>query len=295
MNTEEIFQIKISELRRYPGFKSRRTWERAGGVIGQETKPAAIVLGLKGEELYPLYTADDLEEKLATDLEKFESEDKWRARVRGSVEKCRDILAHPHDYLLLDIEATDNKVLELVLVDLQGEVVYESLFKPTGRISSDTIRIHGIRKEDVKDAPRFISEWPKIQQLIAGKTLLIFSATNDINFIRRTIEDMEWETPNLCVQELYYQYRDFREQQSLVNACMQCDIKVQESHRAKVDCLMTRELILAMANEVPLNTDYEAVVRKRKRYSKPKPKRAFSMDEVVDSEMLEALKAKLST
>lgn len=280
---KELLQLKQNELRRYPGYKTKSAWVRMGGALKIDAKPEAVTFQPNSKLPLHLYTADAL--KIVPPncpTEKIESDKDREARIKESVEKCRDILADPDGYLILDIEATQNKVLELVLLSLDGTVAYESLFKPGATIDAASMQIHGISKDDVKDAPRFWDEWEKIQALMDGKCLLIFSASNDIKFIRTTIGDKQWETPYLCVQQLYYNYRDFSNQQSLSNACLQSGVSVKDSHRAQVDCSMTLDLIKAIAKKAPLNENYEAVVREK---ASPRGG-AFKMGDMVDDGLL---------
>lgn len=281
----EILRIKVSERLRYPGYRTRSAWVRSGGEMKQGAGPEAVAVNHRGEELYQLYSADSLAVVPAgIPTAKLESEAHREARVGESIKTCQRILSNPDQFLILDIEAANNKVLEFVLVDVAGEVVYESLFKPTGQIDSGSISVHGIRRKDVKDAPRFWNEWPHIQGLMAGKTLLIFSASNDVNFIRNTINDKSWNHDLICVQKLYHQYRDFADQQSLVNACGQSGIQVKDSHRAKVDCLMTLDLIKAMAKGAPLVEDYEHSSRDRKKA--PVEDSNFKLGDTMNAELL---------
>ncbi len=68
--------------------------------------------------------------------------------------------------LFLDTETTglDNfsEIVEICIVEHDGEILYESLVKPTRSIPFDAVRIHGISDPVVQNAPSWIQVWAKM-------------------------------------------------------------------------------------------------------------------------------------
>jgi DNA polymerase-3 subunit epsilon len=60
--------------------------------------------------------------------------------------------------IIIDTETTglesNDEVIEISLLDCQGNVLLDTLVKPLGRISREAARIHGIQNSDLGNAPR---------------------------------------------------------------------------------------------------------------------------------------------
>ena len=59
--------------------------------------------------------------------------------------------------LILDTETTglgdEAEICEIAVIRQDGSVVLDTLVRPTGKISEDATRVHGITDADVRDAP----------------------------------------------------------------------------------------------------------------------------------------------
>lgn len=169
--------------------------------------------------------------------------------------------------LILDTETTglDSKaeIIEISIIDCAGNVLLDTLVKPTAPIPDDATRIHGITKEMVANAPT----WPMIvdqfKAIISGRKLVIYNADYDLRMIYQTNNKHElepvfygnqWndaECAMLAYAEFYGQWDDYRRQwkwQRLGNAAMQQNVIIEgKAHRALADCLTTLGVIKAMA------------------------------------------------
>ena len=170
------------------------------------------------------------------------------------IDECNKILNNPEDYLLMDAEMTgvgnDDEIIELALVDLNGNEIYHELFYPEAPISIEAGYIHQIKEEDLFDSPRFAEAWPAIFEQIKGKTLLIYNARSDIQMMYQTLKKQKAKSPmikNLCVQQLYEKFCGLKRSVKLEFACEQMGLIFEQNHRATDDCLMTLALIKAMA------------------------------------------------
>ena len=173
-----------------------------------------------------------------------------------AVAECKKFLENPNDYLIMDAEMTgvgrDDEIIEMSLVNMDGEEVYHGMYYPEAPISGEAYYIHKISEEDLFDCPRFSEAWPEIFEVLNGKTLLIYNANSDIKMMHQTLKKQKVKSPmikNQCVQTLYEKYRGLRRSVKLEAACEQMGLIYEQSHRATGDCIMTLELIKAMSKE----------------------------------------------
>ena len=163
------------------------------------------------------------------------------------------------NYLILDTETTGlsvrDEVIELGIIDMDGNTVYHSLFKPSCLIGAGAMAVHGITQAEVKHAPRFSEEWSKIKEILTGKTVLIYNAKFDLRMLNQTARihgcgEMLRYRDVRCVMEGYAKhrgqmnpktgkYRWFKLEQALRNE----RIPMLQTHRVIGDCLMTLALI----------------------------------------------------
>lgn len=182
--------------------------------------------------------------------------------------------------VILDTETTglddEAQVVELSIIDaFTGDVLFNSLVKPTMSIPQDAIDIHGITNDLVKNAPNFSDVYSEVFDLIYPKNLLVYNASFDSRLIIQSLQayahTLESEAKYFsfqvyieafsryfysgnmqCIMEAYAEhygqwndYQNAYKWQSLTNACKQqaIDISDLNAHRALADCEMTRRLI----------------------------------------------------
>ena len=155
---------------------------------------------------------------------------------------------------------TDSEIVEVCVLDDQGQVLFESLVKPTRPIPRDAIRIHGITDALVRGEPSWISVWPNLEKSLTDRLVGIYNAEFDLRLIRQTHAKYSIQsayhaefTP-FCIMKLYAQYygewnrsRGSYRWISLEDAGRQCRIPLPNSHRARDDCLLARALLHYMA------------------------------------------------
>jgi DNA polymerase-3 subunit epsilon len=166
--------------------------------------------------------------------------------------------------LYLDTETTgrerNSEIIEISIIDDAGQVIFESLVKPTRLIPLDVTRIHGITNEMVRDSPNWMIVWPQVREVLAGRSVGIYNADFDIRMIRQTLEKfrMVWSPPqnfvSFCIMKLYAQFkgewnslRGSYRWHSLEDAGRQCRIPLPNSHRARDDSLLARAVLHYMA------------------------------------------------
>ncbi len=164
----------------------------------------------------------------------------------------------------LDTETTGTgptgEVVEIGIVEADGTVLFESLVKPVGKVAPEARRLHGISDEMLASAPRWLTVWPKVEPVLAGRTVCIYNADFDLRILQQThaLYKMRWLMPRdasfFCVMKLYAQFhgeynpktRGYR-WQSLENAGRQCQLPLPNAHRTIADSLLTRALLHYMA------------------------------------------------
>ncbi len=165
----------------------------------------------------------------------------------------------------LDTEPTGlelgDEIVEIAIIDNDGNPLLDSLVKPAGKISQGASAVHGINAEMLKDSPTWAEIWPQIQETLKGKVVGIFNADFDLRMMSQSSQrhGISWEAPykdEICIMKLYAQYygewnsyRRSYKWQGLDTAGKQCNLDLPNSHRAKDDTLLTREILHFMAKQ----------------------------------------------
>jgi len=162
------------------------------------------------------------------------------------------------DILVLDTETTglgdSAEIIEIGIINGSGEVVMNTLVKPSISIPAAATAIHGITDDDLLNAPDFADIVDELQGLIQGRVLLIYNAEYDLRLLRQSarkskvrlkLEPASVQCAMLEYAEFFGEWDDFHENwkwQKLVNAARHTGYKPAEGmllHRAIADCLAT--------------------------------------------------------
>ena len=165
--------------------------------------------------------------------------------------------------LFLDTETTGlgarDEIVEIAILDHEGNPLIDALVRPTKSIPAGASAIHRITDEMVQDALSWLDLWPKIEQILKGKEVAIFNAEYDLRLMKQSNQayKLPWEVQQkdfFCIMQLYAQFygmwdssrRSFR-WQSLENAGRQCRIQLPNTHRAKDDTALARDILYYIA------------------------------------------------
>ena len=186
-----------------------------------------------------------------------------RARREAILRAQQYLAAEP---IYLDTETTgvrsNAEVIEIALVDHNGELLFTSLVRPQHSIPADATRIHGITNTLVADAPSWNMLWPQVEAILADKKIGIFNASFDLRLLRQSHHQAGLAWPNFeldafCIMKLYAQfygdwdsYRQSWRWQSLDKAQRFCKIPLHNTHRAKDDALLARAVLHHVAQHV---------------------------------------------
>lgn len=166
---------------------------------------------------------------------------------------ARNVLNSRANYIICDTETTgigyEDEVIQISVITLNRDIIINSLIKPKEKksISRDATRIHGLKKKDLIDAPRFDLIYPSLIESFTGKTILIYNAEFDRRLIYQSCFANRLPEPKQeyeCVMLQYSRYRgewnDYYD-----------DYKYQKlrggDHTALGDCLATLKTIEMMA------------------------------------------------
>lgn len=125
------------------------------------------------------------------------------------------MLANKNKYVILDTETTGlgnrDVIIQIGLIDLNGNTVFESLIRPSKRktMSTEASNIHDYKMSDLQDAPILKEVWPKISKAIGNKRLLIYNSNFDIRLIEQTAKQDGFDLRHIdtrCIMLMYAEY-----------------------------------------------------------------------------------------
>jgi DNA polymerase-3 subunit epsilon len=177
------------------------------------------------------------------------------------------------DPVIFDTETTgtggDAEIVKIAIIDRDGKTLLNQLVKPSEAglnklVEKDPQRglspedIHGIRPEDLADAPSFPEVWPQVERIFAGKIVLAYNAEYDLRMLR--LEQMRHDLPSTatwtthCIMLEYARFAgewdavkaDWR-WHKLATAAGTMGQPIIEEHDPVNDCLMALSVLKAMA------------------------------------------------
>jgi hypothetical protein len=167
--------------------------------------------------------------------------------------------------LFLDLETTGrtkrDRIVEVSVVDAQGQVVFSTLVNPERRIPPETTEIHGISDQDVADAPTWGQVEPQLRQVLQGRVIVAHYAKFEAKFLP------SWGIEWVCSKELadavfgkahwMEAKHDWRRSGKLADRVRQCGLQPGPEHSAAGDCLSALRLVRYLAGYgEPVNLIY---------------------------------------
>lgn len=167
---------------------------------------------------------------------------------------------------ILDTETTglDNQaeIVEISIIDQQGQVVLDTLVKPLKPIPADATAIHGITNDMVATAPSWADIHADVCRIVGSKPLVIYNADYDMRLMAQTaaqygLQSVVAEAGVHCAMLTYAEfhgdwndYKGSYRWQRLTNAAKQQGVVIDGvAHRALADVKMTLGVVKAMAQQ----------------------------------------------
>ncbi len=184
--------------------------------------------------------------------------------------------------LILDAETTGlsdrDEVIEVAVIDMQGEVLLDELVMPTQPIPNESREIHGISDRAVRKHGQLFEYVALKLASFNSRQIAMFNAVFDVRLLKQSAERHAWRlgdqavnsvlsasvpTNTIDIMELanryFYESLEWDAEQSkfkrlsLSKCCELIGLNIEEEignpHQALVDCKATRELILYMADK----------------------------------------------
>lgn len=174
-------------------------------------------------------------------------------------EVCRQWLAT--EPLFLDTETTglDSRaeIVELAVVNAQGEVLIDTLVKPCRTIPQEVTNIHGITNKMVKNAPDWHDIYQKVSSILCGRNVITYNASFDARMIGQNC--LHYRLPLIsanyfCAMEMYKRHTYNHKWIKLNEAARECGVELpEERHRALADTLMCLGIVQEVGRGVPAN------------------------------------------
>lgn len=178
------------------------------------------------------------------------------ATRQRAIETARAVIAQNPIYL--DTETTglnrSDEIVEISIIDDAGQTLYETLVRPKQPIPLNTMQVHGISNEAVREASPWPVVWPQVRSVLFGRLVVLYNEEFDLRMMQQShaAYGLPWKDRfnTFDLLKLYAQFRgdwDPRRRayrfHSLADAGRQCNIKLPNAHRATADTLLTRALL----------------------------------------------------
>lgn len=178
----------------------------------------------------------------------------------------------------LDTETTGldsaDQVIELAVIDEDGNTLFDSRFKPTVEINPVAQEVHGIDANSLATCPTWRDQEGLVKEVLLGKSVVIFNADFDLRIMRQTANafgcDVAWinQLQTLCAMKVAascYGATNKYGTISLANAALEAGVEWEgEAHTALADSQMTRKVLKAVAQRCePVLEKLELVTRQQ--------------------------------
>jgi DNA polymerase III subunit epsilon len=195
------------------------------------------------------------------------AQERWDAARAKAIAWAMAAVNDPR-VVYLDTETTGfgkrAEIVDVAVVDGGGQVLFESLVRPTRRIPAEVIAIHGITNADVKDAPEWCDLYDDVRDVLAGRRIVVYNVVFDRQMVTQACEQYALEAPEAdweCAMKRFAGFhgswdpgKRWYRFQKLERAVLAFGAE-PGGHRAAADALACRAVVLGMAATLPPRMD----------------------------------------
>lgn len=178
------------------------------------------------------------------------------------------------------VDARTDRVVEVaVVIGRGGEVIERKswLVNPGVPIPKASSDVHGIRDEDVADAPPFAAIVPELFACFEGALVAAYNASFDRGFLLAEIErsavplasrppavreDVDWIDPLVFAREIW---KGQGESRALGAVAQRLGIALERAHRATDDAEAALRVLYAMSRDPKVPRGYAALIQEQRR------------------------------
>ena len=172
-------------------------------------------------------------------------------------------------FVVIDTETTGfhayagDQIVSIGMLEYQGLQPtgehYYQLINPQRPIPESSTRIHGIRDQDVKDAPRLEDAMPEIVQFMHNSVLVGHHVQFDIRFLNRNLHawlGCKLKHPWLDTMLMYLAWSGQYGHYELEQVAQRCNVELQQRHNALGDAQTAAAIFTCLADKLvdPHNT-----------------------------------------
>lgn len=147
------------------------------------------------------------------------------------------------DFVIMDLEGVQNpdEILEVAVIDLQGNVLINTLVKPTHHVSWHVSQLTGIDDRLAATGRNLYPTMKRLQKILDGKTVLTWGTDYDQVLLNSAAEKtkIDMNCDFACAQHIHMGVVGSPTQIALYKACGEED----QSHRALQDCKMVLKVL----------------------------------------------------
>ncbi len=128
-----------------------------------------------------------------------------------SIKWAKNILSNADNWVILDTETTglyNAEIVQAGICNLEGEIILDSLIKPTIPIPKDASNVHKITDDIVKNSPTFPELYPEITKALKDKKVLIYNKAFDSSILNyccqlHSLNSLDLDKRSECLMEWY--------------------------------------------------------------------------------------------
>lgn len=148
--------------------------------------------------------------------------------------------------VILDTETTgfykSDQVIELGIIDLDGNILFEEKFLPTVPINIGASQVHGMTKQDLLQCGSWKDYHDTISNILKDKIVLAYNCSFDNRLMQQTAGAFKCTLPNFEVQDVMKHAKIETGSKKNISLSAVTN-ETSQSHRAVDDCLLTLKYI----------------------------------------------------